>query len=198
MKSKILRFVQVLPILCLTCFAQIVNAERQVTPESFGPLILKPEDQLGLSFPGAPELNTNIQIRRDGYASMPLVGEVFAAGKTPREFEEHLYELYESQLVTNEVMVTVLETHFTYYLEGQINSPGMIQSFRQLSLLEAIIAAGGIDKTTGKLNSIVVLRRDGDKYQRWEMDLKAVLDGKKENAFILEPYDIVSVPQRIW
>ena len=46
--------------------------------------------------------------------------------------------------------------------------------------------------------SVVVIRRQGDKYQRYELDLAAVIDGKKDSAFVLDSYDIVSIPQRVW
>ncbi|EDY80498.1 hypothetical protein VDG1235_112 [Verrucomicrobiia bacterium DG1235] len=121
-----------------------------------------------------------------------------AAGKTPTELENLLADKFENQLVSNEVMVVVLESYFTYYLEGEVRSPGIIRSFRQLSVLEAIIAAGGINKVTGKMKSVVVIRRKGDKYQHFELDLAAIIDGKKDGAFVLDSHDIVSVPQRVW
>ncbi|MBD5779486.1 polysaccharide biosynthesis/export family protein [Pelagicoccus sp. NFK12] len=160
--------------------------------------ILQAEDQLRITFPGAPELDSELQVRRDGVISVPIVGEIMAAGKTPSELEAELEGKFENQLVSNEVMVVVVQSYFTYYLEGEVASPGIIRSFRQLSVLEAIIAAGGINKTTGKLKSVVVIRRQGDKYQRYELDLAAVIDGKKDSAFVLDSYDIVSIPQRVW
>ncbi|MDQ8187878.1 polysaccharide biosynthesis/export family protein [Pelagicoccus sp. SDUM812002] len=182
-------------LLLVACFLPLVGLSAQVSNEKF---ILQAEDMLRISFPGAPELDTQLQIRRDGVISAPIIGEVLAAGKTPSELESELSKKFENQLVSNEVMVVVLESHFTYYLEGEVRNPGIIESFRQLSVLEAIIAAGGIDKTTGKMKSVVVIRRKGEKYQHFELDLAAVIDGKKDGAFVLESYDIVSVPQRVW
>ncbi|MBK1879042.1 polysaccharide biosynthesis/export family protein [Pelagicoccus mobilis] len=181
------------------CVASISFSSAQVDEgEPLEKFILQAEDQLRITFPGAPELDADIQVRRDGVISVPIVGEVVAAGKTPSELESFLADKFENQLVSNEVMVTVVESHFTYYLEGEVMSPGIIRSFRQLSVLEAIIAAGGINKVTGKMKSVVVIRRQGDKYQHFELDLAAVIDGKKDGAFVLESYDIVSIPQRVW
>lgn len=183
----------------LTLFAaEGYSQENGRSEEDLKRFILQAGDQLGISFPGIPEMDTRLQVRRDGVISAPLVGEVVAEGKTPKDLEQELADMYEGQLVSNEVRVVVLESFFTYYLEGEVRSPGIITSFRQLSVLEAIIAAGGINKNTGKLNSVIVLRRNGDSYQRYDLDLKAILDGKHDNAFVLESYDVVSVPQRIW
>ncbi len=180
------------------CVAPLFSVSAQDTAGTAEKFILQAEDQLRITFPGAPELDAELQIRRDGVISVPIVGEIVAAGKTPSELETLLSEKFENQLVSNEVMVVVVESHFTYYLEGEVQSPGIIRSFRQLSVLEAIIAAGGINKTTGKMKSVVVIRRKGDKYQHFELDLAAVIDGKKDGAFVLESYDIVSIPQRVW
>ena len=160
--------------------------------------VLQSGDQLRISYPGAPELNAELVVRRDGVATFPIIGEVLAAGKTPKTLESELLALYATELVTNEVLVTVVASTFTFFLEGEIRSPGMIQSTRQLSVLEAIIAGGGIVKETGKLKNVIVIRRKGDVYTRFKLDIKEVLEGKTDKAFILEPYDIVSVPQRIW
>ncbi|MDQ8182016.1 polysaccharide biosynthesis/export family protein [Pelagicoccus sp. SDUM812005] len=180
------------------CLLPVAAASAQSSGAPSEKFILQAEDQLRITFPGAPELDTDLQIRRDGVIAVPIIGEIVAAGKTPSELETELEEKYENQLVSNEVMVVVVESHFTYYLEGEVQSPGIIRSFRQLSVLEAIIAAGGINKVTGKMKSVVVIRRKGDKYQRFELDLAAVIDGKKDSAFVLESYDIVSIPQRVW
>lgn len=171
------------------------NAADTAPLEKF---ILQAGDQLQISFPGAPELDLELQVRRDGVVSMPIVGEVLAAGKTPHELEEELVVKYKNELVSNEVMVVVLESHFTYYLEGEVRTPGIITSFRQLSVLEAIIAAGGVNKTTGKLSSVIVIRRKGDSFERFDLSLKAILTGKTDKSFVLQSYDVVSVPQKVW
>jgi polysaccharide export outer membrane protein len=184
-----------LSIVCSLPLAELSAQDEEAVQDKF---ILQAEDLLNITFPGAPELDSQLQVRRDGVISVPIIGEVVAAGKSPRELEAELSKKFENQLVSNEVMVVVVQSHFTYYMEGEVRSPGIIQSFRQLSVLEAIIAAGGINKTTGKMKSVVVIRRKGEKYHYFELDLAAVIDGKKDSAFVLESYDIVSIPQRIW
>ena len=194
LKHPVFRFF--LFVVCCGASLLPLSAQSEVKPvEKF---ILQAEDLLQISFPGAPELDTELQVRRDGVISVPIIGEVVAAGKSPSELEKLLSAKFENQLVSNEVMVVVKESQFTYYMEGEVQSPGIIRSFRQLSVLEAIIAAGGINKLTGKMKSVVVIRRSGDKYQRFELDLAAVINGKKDGAFVLESYDIVSIPQKVW
>ena len=63
-------------------------------------IILREGDVLKISFPGNPNLNKVAPIRRDGLIALDLVGEVKAAGKTPKQLEADLVELYSTQLVS--------------------------------------------------------------------------------------------------
>src|SRR4051794_34421396 len=51
------------------------------------PVTLREGDVLKITFPGAPNLNTTQQVRRDGKVTLPLLGEQNAAGKVPSEFQ---------------------------------------------------------------------------------------------------------------
>lgn len=164
-------------------------------PEIF---VLQPSDSIHVIFPGAPDLDSQLKVRRDGVITLPLVGEVIAEGKTPSQLEEELVTVYKDQLVTTEVMVSVLDSKFTFFVEGAVMSPGPIVSDRQMSVLEAVISAGGVDKANGNAKNIRVIRRQGGRYTYFRVNINDVLEGKAEEAFILQPYDIVSVPLRIW
>ena len=64
-------------------------------------------DDLSISFPAAGDLNTSHKVRRDGRITPPLAGEVVVAGLTPKELETALLALYDKQLVTKEVRVSI-------------------------------------------------------------------------------------------
>ncbi|MDE0770100.1 MAG: polysaccharide biosynthesis/export family protein [Opitutaceae bacterium] len=81
-------------------------------------------DVILISFPAAPDLNTSQKIRRDGRITLPLIGEVEVSGLTPTELETALLALYDKQLVTKEVSVTVTSSSWTFYVNGAVLSPG--------------------------------------------------------------------------
>ena len=70
-------------------------------------ITLREGDIVKISFPANPNLNKTQPIRRDGMISLDLVGEVKAAGKTPKQLEADLVELYSTQLLSKEVNVEV-------------------------------------------------------------------------------------------
>src|SRR5438067_9629466 len=76
-------------------------------PTADSPVKLSPGDVIKLSFPGSTELNQSQKIRTDGKVSLPLIGEVTAAGKTLPAFQTELAKLYKTQLRNADVLVTL-------------------------------------------------------------------------------------------
>jgi polysaccharide biosynthesis/export protein len=160
------------------------------------PILLREGDVLKITFPGAPNLNTTQQIRRDGKITLPLVSDVYAAGKTRQQLEAELLDLYKSQLVTKEVTVTVESSSFDVYVTGAVLRPGKVISSRPLTALEAIMEAGGPDYSRANLKSVEVTRNNKDHMEHFKLNLKDVLNGKSNEPFYLKPSDIVFVPER--
>lgn len=163
------------------------------TSQEAAPLI--EGDVLSISFPAAPDLNTSQKIRRDGRITLPLVGEVIVSGITPVQLEKKLLELYDEQLVTKEVSVSVTASSYTFYVNGAVLGPGKKLSDRPLTVLEAIMEAGG-PSPSANMKKIQVTRKVGEKYVHHQLNLKDVLEGKKESVFYIKPSDIITVPEK--
>jgi polysaccharide biosynthesis/export protein len=160
------------------------------------PINLREGDILRISFPGAPNLNTTQQIRRDGKVAMPLVGEVKAAGTAPADLEKELIKLYSSQLVSKEVNVAVESSSFPIFVTGAAIRPGKILSDRPVTAVEAIMEAGGFDYAKVNLKAVVVIRQEEGHIKNYTLNLKLVLQGKQTEPFYLKPSDIVYIPER--
>lgn len=160
------------------------------------PLSLREGDGLRIVFPGAPNLNNEQVIRRDGRISMPLVGEIVAAGITPSELEKRLLEAYASQINTKEVTVTVISSSYAVFVSGAVMRPGKIISDRPLTALEAVMEAGGFDNAKADSKGVIVIRTENGRTVNLRIDLKAVIEGKQSQPFYLKPSDIVVVPDK--
>ncbi len=159
-------------------------------------IILRESDVLKISFPANPNLNTTQPIRRDGMISMPLVGEVKAAGKTPKQLEAALVELYSTQLLSKEVTVEVVSSTFPVYVTGSVLKSGKIVADHPMTAFEAIMEAGGFDYAKANLKAVVVIRQEGDHVLKFKLDLKKVMDGKAGAPFYLKPGDTIFVPEK--
>lgn len=154
-------------------------------------------DTVRLSFPGAPNLNTDLVIRRDGMVTLPMgLGEFKAAGLTPPDMEKALLKLFAPQLQTKEVSVAVISAAFPVYVTGAVLRPGKVLSDRPLTALEAIMEAGGFDYTKANMKAVRIIRTVNGQTEHHTINLKGVLRGDASDSFKLLPADILYVPER--
>jgi len=159
-------------------------------------IVLREGDVLKVSFPGSPSLDTTQQIRRDGKITLPLVGEVQAAGTSAEALQQDLVKLYAPQLSSKEVTVTVASSTFPVFVTGSVIRPGKIVSDHPITVLDAIMEAGGFDFAKANLKAVRVIRHEQDRVENYTLNLKLVLDGKANKSFYLQPSDIIFVPER--
>jgi polysaccharide biosynthesis/export protein len=171
------------------------EAENSSNSNSQEAAVLIEGDVILISFPAAGDLNTSQKVRRDGRITLPLVGEVVVAGLTPKELEEALLALYDKQLVTKEVSVTVTSSTYTFYVNGAVLRPGKQMSDRRLTALEALMEAGG-PSPSANLKKVTIIRQEGDDRVHHKLNLKDVLEGKKKNVFYIQPSDIITIPEK--
>ena len=160
-------------------------------------LDLREGDVLKIFFPGSPTLDSTQVIRRDGKINLPLIGDVDAAGMTPKALETKLLDLYAPQLSSKQVTVQVESSSFPFlHVTGMVQHPGKVLSDHPMTALEAVMEAGGFDYTKADLKDVTVIRRENGIMKNYKLNLKAVLDGRQTNPFYLKPDDIVYVPER--
>ena len=97
-----------------------------------------------------------------GFIRAPALGDVQAAGFTPQELENALWELYNAHVITNPQVEVVVEegSAFQYTVYGAVPAPGLY-TLRDpdLRLLDALAAAGGASPSI--IKSIYVIRSVG-------------------------------------
>lgn len=160
-------------------------------PEEFS---LHEGDEVRISFPGAPSLDTTQHIRGDGKITLALIGDVQAAGYRPAELEKKISDLSASQLVSKEVSVTVLSSAFPIYVSGAVLHAGKVMADRPITVLQAIMDAGGFNDSAN-LKAVVVVRQEGGTTRNYTVNVQATLTGKSNTPFYLKPSDSVYVPE---
>lgn len=159
-------------------------------------ITLREGDTVRVSFPGAKQLDTAQQIRRDGKIVLPTFGEIQAAGLAPAELEKQIVEKFGTQLVTKEIAVTVESSQFPVFVNGAVLRPGKIEAKRPITVLEAIMEAGGFDAAKANLKSIKVIRTEGTQVKTYVVDLRPALAGQPSSPFFVRPSDIIFVPEK--
>ena len=152
-------------------------------------------DALEINVWKEPELSKQTFVRLDGRISLPLVGDVMAAGKSPQELstllKTKLGEIMEEPSVT--VIVTGSNSR-VYYMVGNINNPGAYPINTPVTLLQAIAKAGGLGEWAQK-DEIIIVRRSSGKDEMLSFDYEKFVKGKDLSQNITIHYgDTIIVP----
>jgi polysaccharide export outer membrane protein len=172
------------------------SGTNQPTPAGADAGKLREGDILRITFPGASNLDTTQHIRSDGKILLPLIGDMTVTELTVPLLEKELKTRYASQLVSNQVIVTVDSDSFTVYVTGAVVHPGKISASHPLTALEAVMESGGPDRTKANMKKVKVTRREGSHYQPYIVNLQKAMDGEKTPPFYLQSGDIVDVPEK--
>jgi polysaccharide biosynthesis/export protein len=154
-------------------------------------------DEIAVSFSGAPELNFKQKIQANGRVSLPTVGDVSAAGRSPTNFQAHLSALYQDHLQDPTVIVSVESAAAGVYVSGEVLRPGKIPLDRPMTALEAIMEAGGFTKLANPKQVIVVRKQEG-RNQRYVLNMNDTLTGSESSPFYVRTYDVIYVRQSNW
>ena len=160
---------------------------------------LSPGDTLDIRFFYTPELNTIQTIRPDGMIALQLVGEITAQGKTPEALQEDLLSLYSTHI--SQLDVTVIITEYSnrrVYVGGQVLAPGSVPMPGKMTVLEALILAGGVNVNVASYKNVVVIRHVNGKWIGVKLDLTQLMQGEESVPYYLQPLDIVYVPKIPW
>ena len=187
------------PILLLTgCFGPELSPKSYEAPTGF---LLGPEDVIEITVWGNKDLTRVTSVRPDGLISMPIIGDVQAAGLTADALAQRIAERLKQYLATSptvSVSVTELNSYSVYVL-GEVTKPGKLQLKSYITVLQAITMAGGFTDYAKK-NKLQVVRvtHNGD-HRRQEVHIPIKYDdlvsGRGEPGnILLHPGDTVVVP----
>ncbi|MFZ1138028.1 MAG: polysaccharide biosynthesis/export family protein [Candidatus Sulfotelmatobacter sp.] len=173
------------------------NADASTAPKPHdNSFVIGNDDVLAINVWKEPDISRSIPVRSDGKISLPLVGEVQAAGRTPLKLEEDIAARLKSYIAEPEVTVIVQQINSQKFnILGMVNRPGSYVINNSAAVLDAIAIAGGF-RDFAKQKSIYVLRQNADGSQtRLPFNYKEVVKGQNPAQNVkLQPRDTIVVP----
>src|SRR5882724_4096671 len=158
---------------------------------------LSPGDVIKVSYADETIPDQTQKIRRDGKVSLPLIGEVTAAGKRVIDFQHELVRRYEGQLENNEVLVTLENGTATVIVSGFANKPGRVVFDRPTTVYQAIMQAGGVSDYGSPSN--VHLTRIINGVQRTErINLRPSIHGQPVNPKYVQDGDVIYIARSLF
>lgn len=152
-------------------------------------------DQLQIMVWKEPELTQSLSVRIDGRISLPLVGDVQAAGKTIRDLKKILEEKYGSVIAEPAVSVMLVQSKsWRYYIIGQIKQPGEFPIDFPITVLQAIAKSGGFLEWAKK-DRISIVRQEAGRETIVPFNYEALVNGQNlEQNALVKPGDTIIIP----
>ena len=152
------------------------------------------EDLLGISVWRDQDLTRDVPVRPDGRISLPLLQDIEAAGKTPKELADEIQKRLKEYLSNPSVTVIVREVNsLKAYITGEVVKPGAVLLRSPVRLLQGISMVGGLTPFGGR-SGIVVYRKTPTGEKVIALSYKDIVTGRKpQDNLLLEPGDTVVV-----
>jgi len=163
-----------------------------------GDYVIGPGDTIQVFVWRNPDLTVTVPVRPDGKISTPLVEDMVAVGKTPshlaRDIETALAQYVKSPEVN--VIVTIPMSAFSQVkVIGQVLHPQSLAYREGMTVLDAVLAAGGLSQFAAGNRSLLERKHDG-KTQQIKIKLDSLVNsGDLKQNIPLEPGDVLVVPE---
>ena len=150
-------------------------------------------DKLRIEVYKDTQLSQSLQVRPDGKITLPLIGDIAAAGRTSTELRDAIAGSLKEYITNPVVTVIVVETiPPVYYVVGEVNTPGPQPLNGQVSVLQALAAAGGF-KDFAKTKDIRIQRKTASGMTMLRFNYKDAINGNVKPVY-LQPGDTIIVP----
>lgn len=157
------------------------------TVRSDGAYTLGPGDKIRLTVFGEEDLSGEFEVDGTGTLALPLVGQMQAGGRTPREVEQQITKtLSDGYLVNPRVSMEVLNFR-PFFILGEVNKPGSYPYVNDMSVISAVALAGGY--TPRAVIGKVYIKRASDSSRK---EVEAPEDAK------VYPGDVIRVDERFF
>jgi len=178
------------------CATRTLPPQTQVTNPDY---LIGPGDSVNIMVWRNPEVSMSVPVRPDGKITTPLVEDLPAAGKTPtelaRDIEKALAKFIQQPVVT--VIVTGFVGNFSEQIRvvGQAARPQALPYRRDMSLMDVLIAVGGVTEFAAGNRASVIRTVDG-KQQKFNVRLDDLIkEGDISANMPMRPGDVLVIPE---
>lgn len=182
---------------CMTSYPDA--PQKSFMEEDKSEYLIGPGDNLQVFVWRNPDLTTSVPVRPDGRISVPLIENVVAAGKTPSQLGDEIEGILKEYL--QDPKVTIIVTGFVgpfaeqIRIVGEATSAKAISYRKDMTILDAMIQAGGLTEFAAGNRAVIVRKVDGQE-NIYRVRLNDLLRGGDVSANVeLVPGDVIIIPE---
>ena len=166
-----------------------------VSPTPPAGYVIGPADVLSIVFWRDKEMSADVIVRPDGRISLPVIGEIAAAGFTPEQLRTRITDAAGKYLEEPDATVGVKEIRSrNVFITGNVAKPAGYPLNAEMTVLQLIAVAGGLLEYADAKN-IVIIHTEGGRQQYHKFNYRDVIRQKHAwQNIVLKPGDTVVVP----
>jgi len=152
------------------------------------------DDLLGIIFWREKEMSAEVLVRPDGKISLPLIGDLPAAGMTPEQLADAVEKAGTKYVKDAGATVMVREIRSRkVYVIGEVTKPGTFSLGSEMRVMQIIAEAGGFLEHSNKGNVVIVRNENGQEH-RYKFNYNEVVRGRNvQQNILLLPGDTILV-----
>jgi len=157
--------------------------------------LVQPGDVLQVFVWKEPDLSRDVMVRLDGKITMPLVGDLIAAGRTPEELGQQITEKLGRYVNAPQVTLGVAQPNSVrFFIVGEVLHPGAFPLTAKTTVVQALAQAGGF-KEFAKPDRILIVRGQPGSQKFVPVNYRKLESGSdmSQNVVLL-PGDTIVVP----
>lgn len=164
--------------------------------------VIGPGDSLQVFVWRNPELSVTVPVRPDGKISTPLVEDMVAVGKTPTQLARDMEGVLSEYIRSPQVNIIVNQAASVFNqvrVIGQVNMPQSVPFREGMTVLDVLLAAGGLtDFAAGNRARLVRKDENGKETSRRVRLHDLVAEGRMSENFPVRPGDVLIVPESLF
>ena len=184
---------------CLAAGCGHVNYDYKSEPDPrTTEFVVGPLDELSIVVWKNRDLSADVSVRPDGVLTLPLIGDIKAAGRTPTELKQELTKRFADFIHTDETVITVAVksvNSYHYTISGNVERPGLFNGKSYLTVVEALATAGGLNRFAGNIVYLLRKNQGGASVRRIPFDVRRITSAEHSNEnLVVLAGDVMVVP----
>lgn len=137
------------------------------------------------------------KVSQSGEIFLPLVGSVKVVGLNRRQARERV-EAVLKEYIREPRVGMVINTDGRVMIFGAVIQPGMFNMKNKMSVMEAILAAGGFQREKAEMSNVIIIRGPVEKPTILKLNLKKmILKGDRTDDIAVKPGDFIYLPTTV-
>jgi polysaccharide biosynthesis/export protein len=196
---RVMTFALLLPALATAQQQAAAEPGAAAAPAAHSEYVIGPGDALDVFVWRNADLSTRVPVRPDGKISTPLVEDMVAVGKSPTQLARDIEAVLTEYIRTPKVNIIVTEAasaNSQVRVVGQAVTPRAIPYREGLTVMDVVIAVGGLSEFAAGNRAKIVRMGAGGKPEEKRVRLRDLLEkGDLRQNLAMLPGDVLVIPE---